>query len=344
MRRVKLVEKGKLILTREDTQMALTDETVRVRVKACGICGSDMSLYRGTRDISKESYFGHEFSGIITEVGNGANGLQEGMRVASELVRGCGRCWNCLNGQENYCKSLNYALMPGGFTEETLVRNLDSYCFLSRLPEELDDITAALMEPANCAFRIAMKAGVKPGDTVVVFGLGAMGLISAMIMKTLGAGKVVAANRDGKRLRNVQKTGLFDVVNTSEENWQDQIREIVGEQGADIVVEATGAPAVLKETFKVVRLGGRIVVGGVYSSLIDGFDPLPIFRKELTIVGAKGPSPIRKSDGTSAVVDKLVQLKEDLNKIVTVYDYKDAAQAFEDAMSGEAIKAVIRFD
>ncbi|MCR5160704.1 MAG: alcohol dehydrogenase catalytic domain-containing protein [Lachnospiraceae bacterium] len=343
MRRIKLIEPGRLELQTIDEHFEVTENTVKVTVKACGICGSDLSLYKGSRDISKETYFGHEFSGVITDAGAGTNGLKTGMRVASELVKSCGKCWYCRNGLENYCKSMNYALLPGGFTEETLVTNTDEYGFLSPIPDELDDITAALMEPANCAFRIAMKAGVKPGDTVVVFGLGAMGLFSAMIMKTLGAGKIVFANRDGQRLRNVRDTGLFDVVSTSREGWQDEIREIIGEKGADVVVEATGASQVLKDTFGVVRWGGKIVIGSVYSGLIDGFDPLPIFRKELTIVGAKGPYPQVKSSGQSAVVDKLVQLKDDLRKVITVYDYKDALEAFEDAKSGKAVKAVIKF-
>ena len=343
MRIIKLLEAGKLLLSQDNGVLHADKETVKVQVKACAICGSDLALYRGYRDISRETYFGHEFSGVITEVGNAANSLRTGMRVSSELVHGCGRCWFCRNGQENYCKSMNYALMPGGFTEETLVRNLDSYCFLSQVPDQLDDVTAALLEPASCAFRIAVKAKVKPGDSVVVFGMGAMGLLSAMILKTLGAGKIIMANLGGKRLDNVQKTGLFETVSTSEKGWEKEILDRVGSAGADIVIEATGAAPVLKETFKVVRLGGRIVVGGVYSRLIDGFDPLPIFRKELTIVGAKGPSPLRKSDGTSAVVDKLVQLKDDLQKIITVYDYRDALQAFEDSAHEEVIKAVIRF-
>lgn len=343
MRRVKLVEKGTIVLCQEDQTFRAGEDTVKLAVKACAICGSDLALYKGYRDISKETYFGHEFSGVVTEVGNGANGIKTGMRVASELVRGCGRCWYCLNGQENYCKSMNYALLPGGFTEETLVRNLDSYSFLSPLPDELDDVTASLLEPANCAFRIASKAQVKPGDSVVVFGMGAMGLLSAMILRTLGAGKIVLCNLGGKRFEMVTKTGLFDTVSTSEADWEDRVKEIVGSQGADIVIEATGAAPVLQSTFKVARLGARIVVGGVYARTIDGFDPLPIFRKELNIVGAKGPSPQRKSDGTSAVVDKLVQLKDDLRRIITVYDYKDALQAFEDAKNEEAIKAVIKY-
>lgn len=343
MREVKLVAPGELKLAETNEKFEVTDKTVKVDVKACGICGSDLALYNGRRDLTTEHYFGHEFSGVITDAGQEKNGIKNGMRVASELVKGCGICWYCRNGLQNYCKSLNYALLPGGFSEETLVTNEDTYSFLSPISDELDDITATLLEPANCAFHVAMKANVKPGDTVLVFGLGAIGFIAAMILKTLGAGKVIGADRSPKRIEQVRKTGLLEVIDTGKADWLDQVKEMTAKEGVDIVVEATGAPAVLSEAFKAARTGGRIVVASVYFGSVDKFEPLPIMRKELTIVGSKGPAPLLKADGTSAVVDKVMQLKPDLEKIITVYDYKDALEAFEDARSGVAIKAIIKF-
>jgi len=343
MRKVKLIEPGKLILEDVNEKYNVTESTVKVEVKACGICGSDLALYNGRRDLSGEHYFGHEFSGIITDAGKGANGMKKGMRVASELIKGCGRCWFCRNGLQNYCKSLNDALLPGGFTEETLVTNTDAYSFLTPIPDSLDDITASVMEPANCAFHVAMKANVQPGDTVLVFGLGAIGLFAAMIMKTLGAGTVIGADRSKLRIEQVRKTGLLEVVDTADPNWLEQVKEMTAREGVDIVVEATGAPPVLQDAFTAARTGGRIVVPSVYFGAIDGFEPLPIMRKELTIVGSKGPAPQLKPDGTSAVLDKVIEMQDDLRKVITVYDYKDALQAFADARSGAAIKAVVKF-
>ncbi len=343
MRKVKLIEPGKLVLENTDEMFGVTDSTVMVDVKACGICGSDLALYNGRRDLSGEHYFGHEFSGIILDEGKGANGMKKGMRVASELIKGCGRCWFCRNGLQNYCKSLNDALLPGGFTEQTLVTNTDAYSFLTPIPEDLDYVTASVMEPANCAFHVAMKADVKPGDNVLVFGLGAIGFIAALILKTLGAGKVIGADRSKLRIEQVRKTGLLDVVDTADANWLDQVKEMTAQEGLDVVIEATGAPAVLQDAFTAARTGGRIVVPSVYFGAVDGFEPLPIMRKELTIVGSKGPAPQLKADGTSAVLDKVIQLKDELNKLITVYDYKDALQAFADARSGAAIKAVVAF-
>ncbi len=343
MKQIILTAPGKLEYREIGNKMNVTDTTVKVEVKACGICGSDMALYNGTRDLTNEHYFGHEFSGVIVDPGKGDNGMKAGMRVASELVKGCGKCWYCRNGLANYCKSLNDVLLPGGFTEQTLVTNTEEYSFLSPIPDELDDITATIMEPANCAYHVAMKANICPGDTVLVFGLGAIGLVAALILKSMGAGTIIGADRSPLRIEEIRKTGLLPIVNTTDPNWKDQVREMTAKQGIDAVIEATGAPAVLKDALDMARYGGRIVVPSVYHGSIDGFEPLPIMRKELTIVGSKGPAPQMKSDGTSAVVDKVLELKDSLSKIIKVYDYKDYEQAFADARSGAAIKAVVKF-
>ena len=343
MRKIALLAPGHLELQRDCQSIDRQPKTVKVEVNACGICGSDLALLRGKRDLKNEHYFGHEFSGTVIDAGEEYNGITKGIRVASELSKTCGQCWNCRNGLPNYCKSMNDALLPGGFAEETYVLNTPSYSFLSRIPESLDDITATLLEPANCSYHIAMRADMKPGDTVAVFGLGAIGLIAARILKYLGAGKVVGIDRSQKRLDEVNKTGIVDTVNSSDADWEQQVCEICGKQGPDIVIEATGAPAVFPDALRIVRPGGRVVAGSVYSGEIENFEPIPIMRKELTVVGAKGPYPSLKTDGTSVVADVVDRLQEDLKKIIKVYKYEDALQAFEDAASGAAIKAVITF-
>ena len=182
VKKVALLGPGDLRLQSMEAPLTLQRGMVKVRVLACGICGSDLSLLSGTRDLSKENYFGHEFSGVVKEISDDSSGFVPGMRVASDLAVTCGRCWNCRNGLSNYCRSMNDAFFPGGFTEETLVRVQEDYSFLREVPEDLDDITASMAEPTNCAYRIAMQAQIKPGEHVVIFGLGAMGIISALIL------------------------------------------------------------------------------------------------------------------------------------------------------------------
>lgn len=344
MKRVALLDYKNLELQENCGSISTVEPgTVKIDVSACSICGSDIALYNGQRSLVNERYFGHEFSGVVVDAGDGANGIKAGMRVASELSRTCGQCWNCLNGMENYCKSMNDALLPGGFSEETLVLNTPDYSFISPIPDVVDDITASLLEPTNCAYRVACQAKITPYSTVLVFGLGTIGLITASILKRLGAGRIIGVDRSRARLEKVRALGLLDTVDRNDSDWLDQVREMSTRQGVDVVIEATGAVPVLKDSFEAVRPGGKIVVASVYHSPAGDLELLPIMRKELTIVGAKGPYPHRRSDGSSAPVQVLVDLQQELKKLITVYDYKDALRAFEDMMSGAAIKAVIKF-
>ncbi len=344
MKRVALLDYGKLELQPNCSGIStLQPGTVKVDVHACAICGSDIALYRGKRSLADERYFGHEFSGVVVDAGTGANGIRNGMRVASELNRTCGQCWNCLNGLENYCKSMNEALLPGGFSEETLVLNTPEYSFISPIPDTIDFETASMLEPTNCAYRIARQANITPGSNVLIFGLGTMGLITALILKTMGASRIIGVEASKSRLEKVRSLDLIETIYRSDTDWLDQVREMSSLQGVDVVIEATGVTPVLKDAFDAVRPGGKIVVASVYHGAAGDLELLPIMRKELTIVGAKGPYPHRKSDGSSAPAEIMVRLQNDLKKLVTVYDYKDALQAFEDMMSGTAIKAVVRF-
>lgn len=345
MRRVALVDYGKLELQENLPGIEkLQPGTVKIDVTACGVCGSDISLYRGGRSLEDEHYFGHEFSGVIVDEGKGANGIRNGMRVASELSRTCGKCWNCTHGLSNYCKSMNDALLPGGFSEETLVLNQPDFSWISAIPQELDAVTATLLEPTNCSYHTAVQAKVQPGDTVAVIGLGAIGIITACILKSMGAGTVIGIQRSQARLEKVRALGLMDeLISTSDPQMFDKIREISGGHGADVVIESSGNTQAFGNSLQMVRPAGRVVVASAYHGPAGDIALLPIMRKDMTIVGAKGPYVHTTPDGGSAPLQKLVELKDQLRKLIQVYDYKDALKGFEDMMSGASIKSVIEF-
>jgi threonine dehydrogenase-like Zn-dependent dehydrogenase len=172
MRRIALVDYGKLELQDNWEGIACLPGTAKVEVSACAICGSDLALFRGKRDLQSERYWGHEFSGVVVDAGAGANGITAGTRVASEVSRACGHCWHCRNGLPSLCKSFNEAFLPGGFSEETCVLNTEGNSFISRVPNTLDDITATLLEPTNCSLQCALKANIKPGEKVAIIGMG----------------------------------------------------------------------------------------------------------------------------------------------------------------------------
>lgn len=344
MRRVTLVDYGKLAL--EDNWegiTALAPGTVKVEVSACAICGSDLALFRGKRDLNSEQYFGHEFSGVVTDAGEGANGISAGMRVASEVSRTCGHCWHCRNGLPSLCKSFNEAFLPGGFSEETCVLNTSENSFITPVPAVIDDITATLLEPTSCSLQCALKANIKPGEKVAVIGMGPMGFITARILQIVGAGLVVGIVNKPSRLAQVEEIGFLDGIDSSREDWMEQVREMFGPFGPDVVVELSGNLAAFQNALNIVRPGGRIVVGSVYSGFADNVELRPVMRKELTITGAKGPYPNLNSDGTSMAMDMLVKIQREVKRIIRVYDYKEAICAFEDTLTSRSIKSVIAF-
>lgn len=344
MRKVSLVDYGKLELCDDwEGISAVQPGTVKVEVSACAICGSDLALFRGKRDLKSERYFGHEFSGVVVDAGIGANGITNGMRVASEVSRACGHCWYCRNGLPSLCKSFNEAFLPGGFSEETCVLNTEENSFITRIPDTLDDITATLLEPTSCSLQCALKASLRPGEKVAVIGMGPMGFITARILQQIGAGLVVGIVNKPSRLAQLNEIGFLDGIDSSREDWTHQVHEMFGPFGPDVVVELSGNLTAFQNALNIVRPGGRIVVGSVYTGYASNVELRPVMRKELTIVGAKGPYPNLNSDGTSMAMDMLVKIQDDLKKLIHVYDYKDAIRAFEDTMTSKSIKSVITF-
>lgn len=343
MRRVALIDYGKLELQDDWGGIGLQPGTVKVEVSACAVCGSDLALLRGKRDLKSERYWGHEFSGTVIDAGAGAGGITAGMRVASEVSRACGHCWYCRNGLPSLCKSFNEAFLPGGFSQETCVLNTQENSFISPVPAALDDITATLLEPTSCSLQCALKADIRPGAKVAVIGMGPMGFITARILQQIGAGVVVGIVNKPSRLEKVREIGFLEGIDSSREDWLDRVREIFGDFGPDVVVELSGNLTAFQNALKIVRPGGRIVVGSVYTGYADNVELRPVMRKELTIVGAKGPFPNLNSDGSSMAMDMLVKIQKDVRKIIQVYDYTDALRAFEDMMCSRSIKSVITF-
>ena len=302
-----------------------------------------LALLRGKRDLKSERYWGHEFSGTVIDAGAGAGGITAGMRVASEVSRACGHCWYCRNGLPSLCKSFNEAFLPGGFSQETCVLNTQENSFISPVPAALDDITATLLEPTSCSLQCALKADIRPGAKVAVIGMGPMGFITARILQQIGAGVVVGIVNKPSRLEKVREIGFLEGIDSSREDWLDRVREIFGDFGPDVVVELSGNLTAFQNALKIVRPGGRIVVGSVYTGYADNVELRPVMRKELTIVGAKGPFPNLNSDGSSMAMDMLMNIQKDVRKIIQVYDYTDALRAFEDMMCSRSIKSVITF-
>ena len=219
---------------------------ILVALRSVGICHSDFELLEG-RYIIPFGYPivpGHEWSGVVADVGWEVTGFKPGDRVLGE----------CVIGQEHFGFSIS-----GAAAEYFVVRPE----WLHKVPDELTDSQAALVEPFSCAYFAAMRAGnVNASDTVVVFGAGPIGLSCVAVAATLGA-RVVAAEPDKTRGDLARQLGAEEVVDPTSDEFADQVLELTEGRGADVVMEASGQPAAMAATLEVAGFNGRLVNLGI---------------------------------------------------------------------------------
>ena len=247
---------------------------VLVRVRSCGVCGTDLHYYHGVFPSAPNVPPGHEYAGEIAELGQGVEGCEVGQRVAVEPLRNCRECVSCRTGKYHLCSKrvLLGAMAPGAFAEYVTVPAYGLY----PLPDGLDFELGALAEPLAVAVHGLHIAGLSIGERVLVMGSGAIGLLTVLAARSAGAGEVVATYRHEHQGRAAEATGAARVVKAD---------DVGGEKGYDVVVETIGGNApTLGQALSAVRSGGRISVLGVFSQTAE-INALALMLKEVTMVG-----------------------------------------------------------
>ena len=243
---------------------------VKVDVDWCGICGTDLHEYlEGPIFIPPKGsphpitggevpvVMGHEFAGVVSEVGAGVTNVAEGDRVAVEPYDVCGECSACKIGRYNICRKLGFVGLDGdqgGFAEKCVVD--------ARWAHPLGDLgtdVGALVEPLAVAYHAVRLSGVKPGGTAVVFGAGPIGLVTAASLKAVGAGQVISVEMAAARKTKASVAGADVVLDPTEVNVPDAVRDLTGGAGADVAFECAGIDAVLATAIGSVRPGGTVV-------------------------------------------------------------------------------------
>jgi threonine dehydrogenase-like Zn-dependent dehydrogenase len=325
---------GRVALVRVPLPELRADQLL-VQVSACGICGSDLRPYRsGQSDLP---FFGHEFSGTVVAAGAELQDFSVGDRVAAGLSRGCGRCQPCLRGLPHFCQQAQGQFQPGGFADLCLVTCAGGFRPVAKIPAALDHVTAALFEPVACAMRIASRIPAVPGSRVLVIGLGMMGMLSGLLLRRAAPEvAVVGADNHAGRVALGRALGLGTCVLL--EPGGGGLADVPAD--FDVVVDATGIAAVFPMALDLARLGGTVVLAGVPVDAV-ALSPLPIFRKELTVVGAKGPFPYPNGEGGSRALDLLLTADIRWGDLVTVFPFHQAALAFQRAANGDSLKTIL---
>lgn len=301
---------------------------VLIDVKAAGVCGTDIHIYHGEYDSNPPVIMGHEVAGVVAEIGDGVTNCQIGDRVTCETYfYVCGRCHFCRSGLPNLCpnrKSIGSGV-HGGFTRYLLVPDHN----IHHLPANVDEIAGALSEPLTCCVHALERTRVEPGETVVVSGPGAIGLLMAQVVKAAGGTTVVlGTDVDATRLAMANELGSDLTINVMVDDAKAIIDEQTDGVGADVVFECAGAAASAQSCLELVRRRGRYGQVGLFGRRIE-WDLDLVAYKELEVHGTFAHLPSAWRKALKLMAAEKVQTRPLVSAIMPITEWQAAFDAFE---------------
>jgi 2-desacetyl-2-hydroxyethyl bacteriochlorophyllide A dehydrogenase len=330
--RAAMVEGKRKLVIREVPEPIPDKDEVLIRVRYCGICGSDLHRYRWGAALG----IGHEFSGDIVAIGQDVKGLQVGDRVAVEPHRSCGECFWCRRGEEiGLCEAF-YAWVEqyeGAFRTYAKAKHYQVY----KLPDELSYEHAALVEPTTVALHAIRVSEMKEGDVVTVLGLGPIGQLVARVAKALGAKAVYATEASQSRIE-LARDAVDEVIDINATNPVDRILELTHGRGPDIVFECAGSVSAAQQSIALARKGGTIVAVSIC------FDWVEIPFSNIVLKGLTLKGFVCWSAGDYASALNLVkERKIDVAPLLTCeMPLDDIGEAFKKALKGEGGTILIK--
>jgi D-xylulose reductase len=283
---------------------------------------------------------GHESSGIVSKVGSAVTTLQVGDQVAMEPGIPCRRCEPCKSGKYHLCLYMAFAATPP--YDGTLARYYrlpEDFCY--KLPASVPLIEGALIEPLGVAVHVIKQAGVVPGNSVVVFGAGPVGLLCCATAKAFGASKVIVSDIQQSRLDFAKKHLGIDTFLPARVSAEENAKRLKEENGLaaglDVAVDASGAEPAVHTGIHALRTGGTYVQAGMGKSEMN-FPIMTVCAKELNFKGS-----FRYGSGDYKLAVELVATgKISVKEFITAqFKFEDAEQAYVDMKSGKGIKTII---
>jgi threonine dehydrogenase-like Zn-dependent dehydrogenase len=305
-------------------------EAVIVRVRAAGICGSELNYFRSV-DRLQERPSGHEVAGEIVEIGPGVDGWSIGDRVALDTIcqgRACGKCRYCLAGQHFHCLNPT-SFGGGGFAEYIQRKAMGSH----RLPDKLSWAEGALVEPLAVGVHGLRKGQLRGGENVIVLGCGTIGLSAVAAARSLGANQVLATARHPHQGEMALKLGANAIFSPDDQNLGQAVADATEGQGVDMVVEAVGGYAgeTARQAIQVCRRLGRIILIGAFHRPVE-LNLGALLAKERDLITANCYSIADQRHDFDVAIDILASGRLPLRDMVThTFALDDARVALETA-------------
>ena len=329
------------VVVKDVNKQTLGSGDILVKMKACGICGSDIEKVFGKYG-QPSMKLGHEPSGTITEISSQVNEFKVGDRVFVHHHVPCYSCHFCLHGNETMCKKyLETNLSPCGLSEEFLVPEWNvKHGGVIKIPDSMDFDEAAMIEPLACCIRAWNKISYQKGDSIAVFGVGPTGMMHVMLAKAYQFAKIFCLDLNDFRLEFSKQFGITEAIKSSDSQSKEKILKETDNRGVDLAVVATGALEALTDAIEIVRKGGTIILFGVPSkgAKID-LDMSTVYSKEISMI----PSYAASDKDTISALNLIETSKVDVKKLITHrYPIKDSQKAFVHAHQGtDSMKIII---
>jgi 6-hydroxycyclohex-1-ene-1-carbonyl-CoA dehydrogenase len=313
---------------------------ILVRVAACGLCHTDLHYIDHGVPTAKQPplILGHEATGIVAEVGAGVTNVKQGDRVLLPAVLPCGSCAACRTGRENICLHLRMFGndVDGAYAEYVTAPAKDVFI----LPDEIPLVEGSIIADAVTTPYHAVKnrAEVRPGDSVVVYGCGGVGL-NVVQFARLAGGIVIAVDIAEEKLEQATRLGATATLNPARETAGigKAVRKLTGGAGADIAIEAIGNPATIRDAFATLRPGGRLVVVG-YSGQEVALNAGRIMYREMEIRGSLGCRPV----DYPRVIELARSGRIEVASLVTArFPLKDINAGMDTLRAGRGIRSVV---
>lgn len=309
------------------------------RVERVGICGTDYAIYSGAASFVKSGLvkfpmtLGHEWSGVVAEIGAGVENLAVGDRVVGDTVVACGYCPACLLGDYVRCRQARAVgtvnAWDGAYAEYILFPERH----LFHLPAAVSFDNGALVEPAATALYAVKKAGVRLGDTALVQGSGPIGLLAAKLAKLAGAAKVLITGRKDAKLELALKFGVDGAINTTRETAAAGIKRHLGVDKVDRLIEASGSARLFSESLELINGGGAMAVVAFYDQPAQSFDLDKFVFSDVTLAAVPGslgmyPPVLKMMAAGALAAAPLITERAPLSAILDILpDFKQGAKS-----------------
>jgi acryloyl-coenzyme A reductase len=291
MKAMVLEKFGEPMVLREVPEPRIESGEILLRVRACGLCGTDLKIFDGhVNTVQLPRIMGHELAGEVAEIGKAVEGWKVGDHGVVHIYVTCGNCYYCRTGRENNCnrgrKRIGFE-DDGGFGEYVRVP-AGNLCKISReIPlEEACILSGSVATPLH---GIRTQGRLKAGETAVMIGIGGLGIHTLQLAVVMGA-RVIAVDIAEEKLEAARRFGAEETIHSSRNDFVAEIRRLTDGEGADLIVEIVSGsqlPSILEESVKALRLGGRLVLLGYQYGQLFSLDPAKIVYDEIEIIGSR---------------------------------------------------------